>query len=261
MTTTGLVTTVRAEATGIDVGGAITIGKIATEAITQAWGRHGTTRARFTRTITDVHGPGIDCIQCDPKRVVDAINQAFGAFMRARLPEEYKLASEHGYQGVVSKNPALRASDQAVNDDDTATVDGLDIITYYDNSPANADASAGRSRLVIGFAGVQSLSQYGIFLLPPTSGGSSGGDFTSFPPGPGAPVVNPPTQPTLTGNQAQPNAAPPILSAPVGAVGGALKLVVTNPREAVLLFLLWGLLASPLYFGLRRRARARALGL
>ncbi|HEX9697250.1 MAG TPA: hypothetical protein VGB64_13170, partial [Actinomycetota bacterium] len=165
-TARGIETTTTAVASGVSVGDQISIGRVTTTAVTRAHGRTGTTAATFERDYADVRAPGFRCGECDPAAVAEAINRTFGAQMRARVPGPYRLASPRGYQGIVAKEPGLIASDKAVNDDDTITVNGLDLIVYNDSNPANRGGSAGRSRVIISLAGVESESRYGIFLLP-----------------------------------------------------------------------------------------------
>src|SRR5205807_936706 len=115
-------------ASGVQIG-PVTIGRIFNQAVTKAHGRHGTTHTDWTRTISDVHGPGIDCATtCDPRAVIDGINQALAGHARVSLPEPTRVASPHGYTGTVSKPASRRNTDRLVNDDDTVTADALDVL-------------------------------------------------------------------------------------------------------------------------------------
>ena len=116
---------------------------------------------------------------------------------------------------------------------------------------------------MLGFAGVQAESRYGIFLLPETSDGTTvGGTRFDNPPPAGGPAGEPP--PAGGGTPAAPSpggqSGGPVVTYPIEAIAGGVKLLVTNPREAGLLFLLWGLFAAPIYLALRRRSLSRALG-
>lgn len=258
LTPKGVETTTTAFASGVNIGGQIFIGRIATTAVTRAQGRSGTTAATFERDYADVRAPGLRCGECDPVAVADAINRLFGAQMRARIPDPHVLASERGYQGIVAKQPGLIASDKAVNDDDTITVNGLDLILYNDSSPANRGGSAGRSRVVISLAGVEAESRYGIYLLP---------EAGEFPTVDGPAGIDPPAGPSpdtgvLGEKFEQPNPEPP----PRPVAGGPGELIVRSfafvrnrPGEFGMLFVLWSLLASPVYLGLRRRSMSKVL--
>lgn len=265
LTADGIVTTVRSTAAGVEIGSKpeekISIGRIGTEVVTRAHGRThgrtGSTRVEFNRTISDVHGPNIDCVStCKPALVIDAINQVLGLRARASQPPEAREESPKGYQSIVVKDPATRDSDRAVNDDDTYTVSGLQIVFYN-------DGREGRNRLVVQLAGVQAESRYGIFLLPEEAagtevlgGGIAGGeDFGIDLDG----ALGGGAMETVVEQVAE--AVAQAVAYPIAAAADAVRLIVTNPREFGVLFVMWSLLGSPLYLGLRRRSFARGLGL
>ncbi|MGH2830483.1 MAG: hypothetical protein ACRDJM_08355, partial [Actinomycetota bacterium] len=224
ITARGLETVATATATGVRIGD-VTIGRIMTTATTRARGRSGTSFSSFEREFAGVQAAGMQCVAaCDPAEVVAAINTALGPTVRARLPQPSRLASPHGFQGVVTKDPDLLESDRTINDDDTQTVNGLDVIVYN-------DGKNGRSRLVVGIAGVQAESRYGIF---PLSEGVEGGVDTvvggvreDLPPNPGTglPDTVVPPAPVSPG-------APP-----ARVVADAFRFVRLRPGEAALLFL------------------------
>ena len=249
----GVVTTVTAIASGIKLAGVMTIGRVFTEAVTKAHGRSGSTSAQFTRIISDVHGPGIDCAStCDPQAVVDAFNQISETQVRLRILEPFALKSPRGYQSLVVKDPGLQASDIVILNDDTDTFNGLDVI--INNDGAGIEPPRTRSRFVIGLAGVHAESRYGIFPI------TQGGGGVEVPPGPG--VLSP--LPTLPGNQLGPQAQPPVgnvggVPTPAQVIRQIWRFIVNHPGQAALLFVLWLLLASPLYFGLRSGSLMRAL--
>ncbi|MFN2609458.1 MAG: hypothetical protein ABR507_01070, partial [Actinomycetota bacterium] len=147
-----------------------------------------------------------------------------------------------------------RDSDRAVNDDDTYSVPGLQVVFYN-------DGTQGRSRLVLQLAGVQAESRYGIFLLPSSSDGTDAGFATDFSPlgtvdavGFDAGPAQPPSLLHRIG-QFLGNA----IKYPAQATVDALRLIVTNPREFGVLFVMWSLIASPIYLAIRRRFLARGL--
>jgi hypothetical protein len=250
----GLVTKVTATAWGIDIADTFSIGRVHTEAVTKAHGRSGTTSATFSRVISDVRGPGIDCAStCDPQQVVDAFNRAFSSQGRLRTPGPLQLASEHGFQGLIVKDPVLRASDVAILNDDSDTFNGLDVIINNDGFNVNTSGPNARSRIVISLAGVHAESRYGIFPVSFGGGGTDnpGGPLpTAIPtiaplPGPGGPL------------RTSPGPQPPLPIAQI--VTDTWRLIVNHPAQAALLFVLLGLLASPVYLGLRSRSLARSL--
>jgi hypothetical protein len=252
-TAEGVVTTVTATASGIRIGGVFTIGRVYAEAVTKAHGRSGTTAATFTRLLSDVRGPGFNCVVCDPQQVVDAFNQIFSTQARLRLPGPFSLASPHGYQGLLVKDPSLRASDVTILNDDTDTFNGLDLIVNNDGFNLTTSGPNARSRLVVGLAGVHAESRYGIFPVLAGGGGNQVPPITSvigngpgsFPlPGGGGPVG------TVT---------PPPSVNPAQIIRQVWQFVVNHPAQAALLFVLWMVLASPVYFGMRSRSLARSL--
>jgi hypothetical protein len=255
-TAEGTVTTVTAIASGIRIGGIFTIGRVYAEATTKAHGRTGTTVARFKRLISDVHGPGIDCAaSCDPRAVVEGFNRAFASQARIRAVDPFSLASPHGYQGLVVKDPGLKASDMVILNDDSNTFNALDIIINNDGINPSTSGPNARSRLVVGLAGVHAESRYGIFPI------LRGRSLTQVPGPP--PVLGslpegtgriPQSQTLSVGQQTAPGPA-----GPAQVVRGVWKFVVNHPGEAALLFVLLLAFGSPVYLALRSRTLARAL--
>lgn len=253
LTAEGVVTTATATATGVTIG-PFSIGSVITTATTKARGRTGTTVGTFTRDISDVRGPGLNCAVCDEQEVVDGMNRAFGRRMKVRIPTAEEFASPRGYQGTVIKDPRQRDSDSTLNDDDTSEAAGLEIVFFN-------DGRLGRSRVVVHLAGVRAESRYGIFRLadfggfgPPPPPPELGGAFE-----PGTSFEPPVDDGADDGGTDEGNVVTKILRYPVEAVGNALRLIVTNPREFFLLFGMWALLGAPLYLRWRRYAAARAL--
>ena len=295
LTDKGVITTVNALAEGINIGGQITIGSIATSAETGAHGRTGTAYTTVKRTISDVHGPGIDCVAaCDPKKVADAINQAFAPRIQAFASDPAQDATPKGFTGSVGKDPSLQAADSLINDDDSLTWDGLDLLvvndqTFFKNSAQGQPVPSGnRSRLLIGLAGVQAESHYGIFKLPPPDSGGGGGTEAT-PPAPGTPDIPPtpgqeisiPGTPGTPASQAgtlgyhlagsvgtppthkkRPSLVAQLLHGllhPFEGLKNFWALIINHPFEAVMVFLMLALLGTPVYLALRRREMARAL--
>jgi len=303
-----MVTTVSSTATGVAVG-PLKIGRVISQAVTQARGRTGTAITTYLRqwcglSIEDTSVP--ECFDpTDPAyaALIDTANQQLGK-LRISAPPVAQQASPGGYQAVIIKDPGTQAADNAVNNDATPTVPGLQAI-YYN------DGAEGRSRVIVQLAGVEAESRYGIITLPDFG---SGGEevapaedvvdntvqdvtdavtptVSAEPPAPAAVDETPPPPPPA--EQAREIAEPdgfdqsdytpvmlashvvpashPVLPAPgrpfaerilrvpAQIVRDAIHLLVSNPRDFGLLFALWALLATPIYLGLRRRARADAL--
>lgn len=247
LTQGGVVTTVSSSAAGVRIGD-FSIGEILTTVKTQAKGRTGTAQTEIHRSISGVHGPGISCaIECDGTAVAKAITDTLGQRVRASVPEALQVESPRGYQSFVVKDPALRDSERASNDDDTFTVNGLTIVFLN-------DGLKGRNRVVLQLAGVQAESRYGIFALPEESRDQVLGETFDFVPDALPPVQLPPTiierVKTIIGKAVR---------YPIYVAVDAYNLVVHNPREFGLLFLMWSIFAAPIYFAIRRRAFARLL--
>jgi hypothetical protein len=257
-TSAGTVTTVVSRASGIRIAGTFFIGEVYAEAVTAAHGRTGTTAVTFRRLISDVRGPGIDCVAtCDPQTVADAFNRAFSTQGRMRAPDPYELASRHGYQALLIKDPLLRASDMAILNDDSDTFDGLDLIVNNDGFNASTTGPNARSRIVVELAGVHAESRYGIF---PVSAGGGGMQFTGITTGIPGSVSSLPSR-LGSGNGTQQVGYRPGTSGPglVQAIVDTWGFIVNHPAQAALLFVFLGLLASPVYLGLRTRSLERSL--
>jgi len=249
---------------GVNIGGVITIAGITATATTIAHGRTDTGHTTVSVAITGVSGPGTSCAVCDPATVVALINRVFGANVRARTIAPRALATPHGYRAVVDKDPALVASDRAVNDDDTVAASALDLVFYNDSAPTNRDGSSGRSRVVLSLAGVQAESRYGIFRLPVAATfDAAAGDAVSPVSVLGTSTAAlddaAPVTPAPASAVAAPQAVAPGAPTSVRHVTSTLAIAAQRPRELVMFAITWMLLLAPLYFLARRRVRARVL--
>lgn len=260
----GIVTDAEAVVENVVIGDVVSISGIRTVATTRAFGRSGTTLASGQRTFTGVRTPTYSCdstTQCDPSQVIAGINAAFGTVVAPRTPEPYVLASPRGYTALVAKDPDLAASDSAMNDDDTVTFNGLDLVIINDyNRDAGADGqqNAARSRTTISLAGVQAESHYGVFPAPRQLS-DDGPNLSSVLLGPsgmelagpyGLPsVVQPPSVDIDRGNRLSPA---PTTTFP-RTIQEAIRIIVNNPGQAALLALFLAILASPMYLAVRRR--------
>jgi len=154
----------------------------------------------------------------------------------------YPDGSPGGFQAVVEKGRFRSFAERALNDDDAAEVVGMQVTIFQ-------DGRAGRTRYTAQFAGVQAESHYGIYLLPTTE--------EQPPPAPGPPlaergpiaVEKPPTLVDAPG-PVSPTYTYETLTERV-AIG--VGVFVSNPRDALLLALLWGFLSMPAYLLWRRR--------
>lgn len=246
----GTVTTSNAVATGVQIG-TIYIGRIETKAVTKARGQTGTTKTTFESKISDVKGAGIDCSDCDRQMVVNRINELFGQRMHASVPDALQFNSPRGYQSIVIKDPASRDSDRAVNDDDTYAIPGLQLVIYN-------DGYQGRSRMILKLAGVQSESRYGIFLLPEETASAEevlsaegldlGGIEELFE------GLTPPSIAEKVRRVLEKG-----IQYPVSLVRDGFKLLVNDPDQFGVLFVMWALLASPIYLAIRRVSFGRSI--
>lgn len=225
-----------------------------------------TSEACFDPLAGEISFPGKTVKVAD---LIVAVNQVLGR-VRLTIPKVETDTTPGGYQAVVTKDPEERAADQAVNDDDSHTVSGLQVVLYN-------DGAEGRNRLVFQFAGVHVESRYGIVQLPQFEVPEFSFTFTAPSP---AVVVRKPGVPAVPGRPAQAGTAGEEIlgiaavrpaAAPVDddtrqfvqARGNPLQKffgwVWNHPLEALLLFVLWGILSVPVFLFVRRRSFARAL--
>lgn len=286
LTDSGIVTTSQATLTGVQIG-PFTIGRIHSEVRTVAHGRAGTTSATYRREISAFSGPGASCNETDcsaqAQQLADAFNQFFQGRAVMRLAQPALTATPKGFQAVAGKEPGLELSDAVVNDDDTKTFNALDILVIDDTSPipqSGAAVSAGKSRAVIGLAGVQAEATYGVIPLAvfnPVVGASPEPSPTAVAPAPSFINPTPVLAQTATASQdfleggepAQalpvvasqpPGGLPGFLTNPLQALRNGFRWIVTHPGEFALLFLVWSMLATPVYLAVRRRMLAETIG-
>jgi hypothetical protein len=243
-TARGQETIVEAVAHGVEIG-PLQIGEVRTTATTRAKGRTGTAAAEIVRRWCRVQLAGeppiedcIDPTSPESQALIDQVNQTLGR-VRISVPEVLMEATDGGYQAVVTKHPDVRAADIAVNDDESHTVPGLQLVIYD-------DGAEGRNRLVLQLAGVHAESRYGIQAIPdliPTI-------FERLPHDLGRVVPRTDAKPT---DDSSDNWLKRIMRQPRKAIRHAVRLLLNNPREFALLFLLLAILATPLYLTIRRR--------
>jgi hypothetical protein len=211
-----------------------------------------------SREIT-IRGLTIDghqvCSVCDPKTVVDVLNRFVDrAQFRIGGGEDTQLeqGTPGGAQTAVQKSVERKESDTALINDRTSEVPALEMITYNDNT------KWGRARQLYQFAGVATSASYSIALVP------TGLGLTDASGAPGLSTDD--ASATLTDLGSSTSGVGSSGSGGsgghglLGAVGGALlavargiRLLFTNPREALLVLTGWGLLSLPFVLGRRRR--------
>jgi hypothetical protein len=268
---------------GVEVG-PLTIGTITTVATAKAHGRTDTAHAELEREWCDVQLNGTVVIEScedpensdDIQRAIDTVNQSLQR-VRLSIPAAEVSSSDGGYQGIVKKDPGVIAADRTINDDESETVPGLQVTVYNDNSE-------GRSRVITQFASVRAESRYGIVVLPEfytpefPNGSSKPGDGSREGTSPSVirtepiPFVagRPPSfgvqylDARLAASDAEANGNIGPERTPLGQLiqnplGALLEWLRQSPREFALLFMVFSILALPVYLILRRRAFEQAL--
>ena len=164
-TTEGQETVVQAVASGITIGGQVSIGQVVAQATTQAHGHAGTTKTTYKRwwcAITIGVTPAApNCIDPDDPAngpLIDEINQTLGSTW-ITAPAAEQQASPGGYQSVADKDPGEAQADAAVNADTSPQVPGMQIIHYN-------DGPSGLSRVIVQLANIDSESRYSVYAVP-----------------------------------------------------------------------------------------------
>jgi hypothetical protein len=297
LTDEGQVTMSLASASGVTIG-PLSIGEVRSLAVTKARGLRGTASADVIRQWCRISHPDlpqeisgcIDPASPENEAFLDELNHRFQQKLRLTVPKASAEGTPGGYQAVATKEAGERGGDQTVNDDDSVTVSGLQVVFYN-------DGTRGRNRFVVQLAGVHAESRYGIIELPDFSAGDDGVGDGGTDVGGGAPAVDGAPAADLPGVGRMEGALglpasevvyeetpmveddrgvlPPPLARPRLPAAGSLRerivrlpllvmreainLLVQHPREFGLLLLVWSLLGAPVYLGQRRRAFARAV--
>ncbi|MBI2169460.1 MAG: hypothetical protein HYU28_08170 [Actinobacteria bacterium] len=268
-TANGQLTTAISIAEGVRIG-PLYVGSIRTTAATIAKGRTGTARVAITREWCGTAIEGVLTVAgcADPTTdpvIQDAINDANQLLgkVRVSVPEFSADATDGGYQSVVTKHPDVRAADQAVNEDDSLTVPGVQVVVYN-------DGAEGRNRVVIQLAGVQAESRYAVVALPnfaipdfPEL------EFVADPVVRALAVARKGTPPRVEKIPAVPasfeqpadNPLKRLLQSPFATLKDLLGWLINNLGEAALLALLFSILFTPVYMFMRRRAFERTMAL
>jgi hypothetical protein len=276
----GIVSTAHALAGDITIGGVIRIAEIRSSATSVANGRpNDAPMSQHAVSISGLRiGDDVICVgECDLQQAVEALNLVAAGRVQFRIghasaDQELREGSPGGALTAVQKSPLRRFSDRALAGDDTSEVPALEMVRYNDNFPWGA------ARQVFQLAGVATSASYNVLLLPELSGGapgaSAGAAGGTAPGGPGDAGVagtpgtqgtpgTPATSVALTGAGAgtqQPASAGGVagrVGDVLGALGRGLRVFWGDPRQALLLFTAWLLLAQPLLLARRRRLLQR----
>ena len=271
----GQQTTAIAKAENVRVG-PLHIGEIRTEATVTTKGRTNTAQFTFKRVwcrvTVDGNVPvpeelGTGCADPAEKdgEIQGLIRDVNRALVRVRLdvPEVDTVKTPGGAQAVVTKATNVRAADKQVNGDGSFTVPGLQAIAYN-------DGAEGANRVIIQFAGVHAESRYGITPIldfanpdfPETFVKGSQAARSMVGPTlrrPGKDYLE-----TINGQLAASGSAGDVdggTDSPLEFFRNILRWLINNWREAILVFFVLAILATPLYLGVRRRAFERELAL
>lgn len=247
----GLVSKAESKVEGLRIG-SITIGYLKSTAVSYAKGRKGTAFTEYpTPEIGYIEGPGIPrcATGCNLDAVIAQLNNALSGRMEFRRPPpqaDLVTGSPGGYEAGVLKSQKQKASDNSLSGDSSVEIPALEVVVYNDN-PA-----IGRARQVFQFAGVRVDSHYGIQPIDDSlsalgaevlDDGQLPDVGTEVAPPPVAGITAPPENPiTRFFRQA------------VAGVLNGLRILFANPREALLMATVWGLLAAPFMAARRRRA-------
>jgi hypothetical protein len=254
----GVVTTAISRLEGVNIAG-IGIGFIENKATSYAHGRTGSARTVFELPrIGFMDGPGVpSCTdQCKVDDVVKALNTALAGraeFRRVKPRTDLAKGSPGGYEAGILKSEKQQASDNSLSGDKSVEIPALEMVVYNDN------ATVGRARQVYQFAGVRADSHYGIQVI------GSGTCSTCLPEAgsmldvdtglitDGAPLPNG----GAALNVRLPNSEGTLHRALRQTVAGAdysLRVIFSNPRDALLMATVWALMWGPFIASRRRRA-------
>lgn len=256
----GIVSTAHAVASDITIAGDITIAEVASSASSVSNGRPGKAAASEHKTSIKgltIAGQSICAGECDAKQAQDALNLIAAGRVQFRVgsgASDPRLlqGSPGGAVTAVQKSPQRQFSDRALLGDSTSEVPALEMIVYNDNS------SWGTARQVYQFAGVATSATYNIVMVPtglplpdlevpelPRAGELPPGGTGPSGPGP-IPDSGDNPVPQADGDQ------PPTLAGAPAALGRGLRLLLTDPRHALLMLTVWLLLGLPVLLARRR---------
>lgn len=254
----GLMSVATSRLEGVRIG-EISIGYIENSATAFAKGRNGTAGTIFNAPkIGYVEGNGIPTCtdRCNVDQVLDALNNALsGRAEFRRIEPEARLAkgSPGGYEAGIIKSEKQQASDNSLSGDKSVELPAFELVVYNDNT------QIGRARQVYQFAGVRADSHYGIQLIGEGTGGLADiGDVLDGVTGDLVESVGA----LPNGGEALAVRVPAVNENPVrrtirqSAAGAnySLRVIFSNPREAMVMATVWLLMWGPFVASRRRRA-------
>ncbi|MDQ1444651.1 MAG: hypothetical protein QOI20_1115, partial [Acidimicrobiaceae bacterium] len=258
----GLVSTATSRLEGVKIG-EISIGYIENTATSFAKGRKGLAGTEFDKPkIGFVDGPGVVACtdHCDVDTVLKSLNTALsGRAEFRRISPEPQLAhgSPGGYEAGILKSEKQQASDNSLTGDKSVEIPALEMVVYNDN------AAIGRARQVYQFAGVRADSHYGIQLAGVGSSECTScaldvgttidqatGDVAAGLPLPNDGVPLAVRMPGPSGE----NPVRRAIRQTAAGIDYSLRIIFSNPREAMLMATVWLLMWGPFVASRRRRA-------
>lgn len=248
-----LTSTVTAEADGIDILGAITIGRVQASLTTSLRGRRGTASAVYRRSVSglSVAGRQVCSTDCPLDQVQQVVNRALGGRGRIDFPPADRQVRPTGTAADLTDSPARHAERVLFDDvpDDSVLTPAMEVTLY-------ADAST-PSRLVVSLAAVSARSRYLIFPAYSDTGGPPGGPTAQRPTwtstGAGPRLVGGTSPGGLPGTVGAADDERTGAAGLVGLFQRGLAFTLRSWRDAARIASLWLLLALPVYLAARRR--------
>jgi hypothetical protein len=254
----GLVSESVSRLEGVSIAG-ISIGYIENSATSYAKGRNGSAKTLFGKPkIGFVNGNGVPSCddKCDVDAVVRQLNSALAGraeFRRIHPEERLAAGSPGGYQAGIIKSEKQQASDNSLTGDKSVEIPALEMVVYNDN------AAIGRARQVYQFAGVRADSHYGIQMAGEGGGGLGNiGDVLDGATGDlldvGAPLPNGGEALAVRVPAANENVLRRTIRQSAAGANYSLRIIFSNPREALVMATVWLLIFGPYVASRRRRA-------
>lgn len=241
----GLVVTAHAEARDVKVGDDVQIGYVASDAVSQAFGKAKTAVGNYTRVFRNVVAGEFSCsAECNPNDVLAALTRELGTQMRVEVPAAEIVETKGGAHGHAFRDRWEHEQDVVLNNQDpTETqVPALRFVIVADNAVA--------SRVIVELAATRADATY----IP-----------IGAPPAPPPFKLPPPPEVVL-------DIEPIVVDVPAPVVGPPPKPIVTEeivrtPARAFKVlfgggarwFGLWALMGVPVFLLLRRRHLLRVV--
>jgi hypothetical protein len=247
-------TTITAESDGVDILGAVTIGRIVATAVTTTHGHPGTAHTDYKVTFSDVAAGGqqVCAASCSAGLVKDRVNDALAGRAQADFPGASKVQSDGGTTASIEVNQYQHVEDTLFADEpDSSVVTPAMIVTVF------ADGIAS-SRQITRLAAVSVNQNYRIYRLSTTPGSIPSEPPTFVPGKPGTPgTLGGTTTTGTTTSGGKPTAQGGTDSSGIpgvlGSVISGLRVVFRQPGQILGIACVWMLLALPAYLAARRR--------